>query len=132
MKNIPYIEAIGSLLYIAINTRPDIFHQVSELGKFCANPGKQHWEAVKKVFQYLHFTPTHGIAFGMPHDANSNTTTIQNKNFSNQSQNNSTSLPFVDTAAMTANDHPCFTESTNFPENFHSILCQICMRLEWG
>jgi hypothetical protein len=90
MENIPYIEAIGSLLYAAINSRPDISFQVSELGKYCANPGKQHWEAVKKLMQYLNFTPNHGITFGVPHD-----TTIPQSNSQNSENqsNNTKSLP---------------------------------------
>ena len=53
MAKIPYREAIGSLMYAAIATRPDISFAVSTLSQFLENPGESHWEAVKRVFRYL-------------------------------------------------------------------------------
>ncbi len=44
---------VGSLLYLASWTRPDIAFSISELSSFISNPGKQHLEAVKRVFRYL-------------------------------------------------------------------------------
>lgn len=34
MKNFPYQSLIGSLMYLAVSTRPDVAHTVSELSKF--------------------------------------------------------------------------------------------------
>lgn len=53
MARIPYQEAVGSLMYAAIATRPDIAFAVQVLSKFSKNPGEEHWEAVKRVFRYL-------------------------------------------------------------------------------
>ena len=64
MKNTPYREAIGSLMYIAVTTRPDIAFAVSALSQFLSNPGKAHWEAVKQVFQYLSGTKTLQLTYG--------------------------------------------------------------------
>ena len=47
MKKVPYREAIGSLMYAAVATRPDIAFAVSHLSQFLDNPGVAHWEAVK-------------------------------------------------------------------------------------
>jgi hypothetical protein len=47
MKNIPYRESIGSLMYAAIGTHPDIAFTVSTLAQFQDNPGQVHWDAVK-------------------------------------------------------------------------------------
>jgi hypothetical protein len=47
MKNIPYRESIGSLMYAAIGTRPDIVFTVSTLAQFQDNPGQVHWDVVK-------------------------------------------------------------------------------------
>jgi hypothetical protein len=47
MCKVPYREAIGSLNYCAVATRPDIAFSVSLLAQFMENPGKIHWEAVK-------------------------------------------------------------------------------------
>ncbi|GLB42956.1 putative reverse transcriptase (RNA-dependent DNA polymerase) [Lyophyllum shimeji] len=53
MENIPYMNAVGSLLYLATMTRPDIAYAASVLARFNANPGMAHWKAVKHVFRYL-------------------------------------------------------------------------------
>jgi hypothetical protein len=53
MKNVSYREAIGSLMYAALGTRPDIMFSVSFLLQFMQNPGRAHWEAVKRVMRYL-------------------------------------------------------------------------------
>ena len=42
-----YQEAIGSLMYAAIATHPDIAFAVSYLSQFLENPGHTHWDATK-------------------------------------------------------------------------------------
>ena len=34
-------------------TRPDITYVVSNVAKFCANPAKEQWIAVKRIMRYL-------------------------------------------------------------------------------
>ena len=46
MEGIPYRSAVGSLMYLAVCTRPDIAAAVSSLSRFNANPGRAHWEGV--------------------------------------------------------------------------------------
>ena len=53
MRHIPYISAVGSLLYLAIATRPDIAYTVSLLARYNTKPSKVHWAAVKHLFRYL-------------------------------------------------------------------------------
>ena len=50
MKNIPYINAVRSILYLALLTRPDIPYTASILARFNSNPGMIHWRAVKHLF----------------------------------------------------------------------------------
>jgi hypothetical protein len=64
MKKTPYREAVGSLMYAAVATRPDITFAISTLSQFLDNPGKIHWEAVKCVFRYLAGTKTHALTYG--------------------------------------------------------------------
>ena len=63
MRRIGYREAVGSLLYLATKTRPDIAHAVQQVAQFCADPGKSHWEAVRYIFRYLNGTRMYGIEF---------------------------------------------------------------------
>jgi hypothetical protein len=53
MGEIPYQRGIGSLMYAATSTRPDIAFPVVILSQFMQNPGRTHWEAVKDVIHYL-------------------------------------------------------------------------------
>jgi transposase InsO family protein len=64
MKNIPYIHAVGSLMYLAISTRPDIAYTVGVLARFNSNPGVAHWKAVKHVFRYLKGTLDYKLTYG--------------------------------------------------------------------
>ena len=47
MEKVPYRQAIGSLMWAAVATRPDIAFPVSLLSQFLENLGKVHWNAVK-------------------------------------------------------------------------------------
>ena len=47
MQNIPYQQAIGSLIHLATGTRPDITFATSFIGQFNNNPGWEHWKVVK-------------------------------------------------------------------------------------
>ena len=53
MKTVPYMNAVGALMYLAIGTRPDIMYAVRKLAQYNANPGRGHWQAVKHIFRYL-------------------------------------------------------------------------------
>ena len=53
MRTIPYLQAVGSLMYLATATRPDIAVTVGVLARFNQNPGIAHWKAVKHLFRYL-------------------------------------------------------------------------------
>jgi hypothetical protein len=64
MRNIPYREAVGSLMYASLGTRPDITFAVTRLSKFLENPGQPHWEAVRSVLRYLNGTSSHWLVFG--------------------------------------------------------------------
>jgi hypothetical protein len=61
MKNVPYQRAIGSLMYAATSTRPDITFSVSILSQFMRNPARIHWEATKHVIRYLKATKNLGL-----------------------------------------------------------------------
>jgi hypothetical protein len=64
MQNVPYCEAVGSLMYTALGTRLDIAYTVGHLARFAENPGKAHWEAVKQVIWYLKGTKDWWLVLG--------------------------------------------------------------------
>ena len=64
MQHTPYCQAIGSLMYIAIATCPDITFTIAILSCFLNNPGDAHWDAVKHIFRYLQGTKTYQLTYG--------------------------------------------------------------------
>ena len=58
-----YAALIGSLMYLAIGTRPDITFAVNKLAQFTQNPRQIHWTAVKRVFRYLKYTRTNKLTY---------------------------------------------------------------------
>ena len=63
MELVPYRSAVGSLMYLAICTGPDISAAVSALSHYNANPGRAHWEGVQYVLKYLKGTASGGIRY---------------------------------------------------------------------
>jgi hypothetical protein len=63
MDDIPYKSLIGSLLYIARVTRPDIMFAVLFMSRFGSNPGMKHWEVLRGVLKYLVGTSNLGLRY---------------------------------------------------------------------
>ncbi|KAE9235367.1 Retrovirus-related Pol polyprotein from transposon TNT 1-94 [Phytophthora fragariae] len=63
MKSKPYRSLVGSLMYLACGTRPDISVAVAKLSRFLENPGEKHWDAGIKVVRYLLKTKDVGIVY---------------------------------------------------------------------
>eukprot|EP00253_Pinus_taeda_P027181 PITA_27181 len=63
MSRVPYVSAIGSLMYAMVCTRPDIAHAVGVLSKFMSKPGNEHLTVVKWVFKYLRGTSDYGLCY---------------------------------------------------------------------
>ncbi|KAG3015207.1 hypothetical protein PC120_g12286 [Phytophthora cactorum] len=61
MSSKPYRSLVGSLLYLACCTRPDISNAVAQLSRFLENPGHKHWDASIRVVRYLLKTKDVGI-----------------------------------------------------------------------
>ena len=53
VKKVPYREAIGSLMYLANATRPDIAYAVNYLARKQLEPTEDDWNDVKRIFRYL-------------------------------------------------------------------------------
>ncbi|KAG8929142.1 hypothetical protein FRC01_004803, partial [Tulasnella sp. 417] len=64
MAKVPYLEAIGSLMYLMLGTRPDLAYAIGKLSRFGNNPGPKHWKGVKRVLRYVKGTLDYGITLG--------------------------------------------------------------------
>lgn len=63
MTKIPYREAVGSLMFAAVASRPDIMFAVANVSKFLTNPSREHWQAVKTILRYVKNTLGVGIEY---------------------------------------------------------------------
>jgi len=63
MKSVPYLAAVGALMYLATSTHPDIAYTVGCLARFNSNPGIAHWHAVKHLLRYLKGTADYSITY---------------------------------------------------------------------
>lgn len=59
-----YQRKIGSILFAAVSTRPDVAFATSRLARFLANPSQQHHDAADRVLIYLQETRTLALRFG--------------------------------------------------------------------
>ena len=64
MRDVPYHEAVGSLMYAALGTHPDIAFAIQTVSRFLTKPGLTHWEAVKRIFRYLKRTMELWLTYG--------------------------------------------------------------------
>lgn len=51
--DVPYRSLVGYIMYLAINTRPDLAFAVSYFCQFNKNYSKHHWGAAKMMLRYL-------------------------------------------------------------------------------
>ena len=58
-----YQSIVGSLLYAAIETRPDIALAVGVVSKICANPTQNHLTETKRILRYLKATAYLGLSY---------------------------------------------------------------------
>ncbi|CAL2237733.1 unnamed protein product [Prunus armeniaca] len=60
---VPYLSAIGALMYLANCTRPDIAFYVNLLSRYSSAPTKRHWNGVKHILRYLRGTTDMGLFY---------------------------------------------------------------------
>jgi len=53
---VPYLSAIGALMYLANCTRPDISSAINLLARVSLSPTQRDWNGIKHVFRYLQGT----------------------------------------------------------------------------
>ncbi|GKB16580.1 retrovirus-related pol polyprotein from transposon TNT 1-94 [Tanacetum coccineum] len=63
VSQLHYTQVLGSLMYIINCTRPDLAYSVSRLSRYSHNPGRDHWDALVRVLQYLKHTMAYGLHY---------------------------------------------------------------------
>lgn len=58
-----YRSLVGSIMYLAVCTRPDIAHAASFLSQFNNCHSETHWKAAKRVLRYLKGTIDYSIVY---------------------------------------------------------------------
>ena len=56
MRQVSYASTVGSLMYVLLCTRPDIYYSVGMVSQYQSNLGPKHWQAVKCILKYLRKT----------------------------------------------------------------------------
>nr|CCA21002.1 copiatype polyprotein putative [Albugo laibachii Nc14] len=68
-KTFPYPELIGSLMYLATCTRPDLAFPVGWMSRYVQNRTQQHIGAAKRVLRYLIGTMTQRVVYSRNKEA---------------------------------------------------------------
>lgn len=64
LSNEKYRSLVGCLLYISVNTRPDISASIAILGQKVSKPSQEDWNELKRVLKYLKGTAHLKLALG--------------------------------------------------------------------
>ena len=59
----PFRELVGSLMWLATQTRPDISNAVRAVARYCASPKLIHWRTALGSLGYVRRTSSLGISF---------------------------------------------------------------------
>ncbi|XP_052172119.1 secreted RxLR effector protein 161-like [Diospyros lotus] len=68
MENVPYANAIGTIVYPMISTRPNITHSISLLSRYMSNPKKSYWDALKYLLRYINGSVNCGLCYKRRYD----------------------------------------------------------------
>lgn len=60
----PFAEVIGSLMFAAVVSRPDIAFAVNLMSRYISVFNEEHWKIVKHIMRYLSGTKHFGLALG--------------------------------------------------------------------
>ena len=60
---VPFLSAIGALMYLATRTHPDIAFPVNLLVRYSSAPTRRHWNGIKHILRYLKGTSYMGLFY---------------------------------------------------------------------
>ena len=95
MSRFPYMSAVGSLLFLALLTRPDIAFAVGVLARFNSNPGMAHWKAVKHLFRYLKATIDLELEYGPDPDSSDLLTVLNDADLGGNKDNGKSTTGYI-------------------------------------
>ena len=58
-----YQSAVESLMYVMLETRPDIAYAISLVSRYSVNPTQAHWNTVVRIFRYLRDTMHYELVY---------------------------------------------------------------------
>ncbi len=90
-----YQRKVGSLLFAAIATRPDIAFAVSQLSRFNQRPGKRHHEVADRVFHYLFQTQDYCTRYWGDSQDLSSSVFASNASFSDNTMDRKSSQGYI-------------------------------------
>ncbi|XP_033222758.1 secreted RxLR effector protein 161-like [Belonocnema kinseyi] len=62
-ENVPFREAVGSLIFLATVSWPEIPFSANVLSRLLSNHDDSHWQAVKRIFKYFVGIADFGIKY---------------------------------------------------------------------
>lgn len=63
LKNVLDREAVGSLMFLAVVSGPDIAYSVNSVSKYLNKHNDKHWRAVKRILSYLVGAIDYGLEY---------------------------------------------------------------------
>ncbi|CEL93438.1 unnamed protein product [Vitrella brassicaformis CCMP3155] len=63
LRKLPYRQVVGSVLYLATGTRPDLLYPVKELAKWMSRWTQDDYDAALRVLRYVKARPSLGVQF---------------------------------------------------------------------
>lgn len=63
-SNFPYRQLVGSVMYLAMCTRPDIGYAIGVASRYLEKPSSTHVGAAKRILKYISGTLNRGILYG--------------------------------------------------------------------
>ena len=121
VPNFPYQEIVGSLLYLATNSRPDIAQAVSVVAQYATNFREIHCTAVKRILKYLRGTTDFALCYSFVSTGNQELIAYTDADYAgdlNDRKSRSGSILFLNNGPVLwiSRKQPCTATSTTESE----------------
>lgn len=120
---VPYLSAIGALLYLACHTRPDIAFAVNLLARYSSSPTRRHWNGVKHIFRYLRGTMDMGLYY--PHTPEADLVGYADAGYLSDPHNGRSQTGYVFTCGGTAISWRSMKQTITATSSNHSEIIAI-------